>query len=85
MLIENFVVSRGKGELRGELEEVGEGRINDRVESVVKEMDGIVLKYEGGWRKEFLRGGGYKGVEVVLCYVVEEGFWEVCEKGLREK
>ncbi len=85
VFIQNFLLSTAKRELSPQLQHLPEGTINHTVQTVVKEMDRILFKYEGASTKEFLTPRRYKALEVVLSYLVQEGFSQVSQKRLSEK
>lgn len=85
MFIQNFLLSTAKRELSPQLQHLPDGTINHTVQTVVKEIDRILFKYEGASTKDFLTPRRYKALEVVLSYLVQEGFSQVSQKRLSEK
>ncbi|EJR28921.1 hypothetical protein [Bacillus mycoides] len=76
MLLNNFLLSKAKRELSPHLVHVPQGAINKNVQKVIKAIDTILFKYEGQTTKEFFEKTPrrYEALEVVLSYLVQEGF-----------
>lgn len=90
MLLTNFLLSKAKQELSPQLHRIPkckEGAINQAVKSVIKDIDSILFKYEGKTTKEFFEKTPrrYKALEVVLSYLVQEGFSQVRQEQISKK
>ncbi|MBW3492791.1 Replicase RepFR55 [Bacillus sp. FDAARGOS_1420] len=85
MLLSNFLLSTAKRELSPQLIHVSTGTINYAVKHLIAEIDPILFKHEGQTTKEFLTPRRYQALEVVLSYLVQEGYSQVAQKRLSEK
>ncbi|OUB39972.1 winged helix-turn-helix domain-containing protein [Bacillus thuringiensis] len=85
MFIQNFLLSTAKRELSPQLHHLPDGTINHTINTVMKEIDSIVFKHEGMSTKEFLTPRRYTTLQVILSYLVQEGFSQVSQKRLSEK
>ena len=84
MSLTNFLLSTAKRELSPQLTHVS-GTINHAIKHVIAEIDSILFKHEGQTTKEFLTPRRYQALEVVLSYLVQEGYSQVAQKRLSEK
>ncbi|MDM8361751.1 Replicase RepFR55 [Bacillus thuringiensis] len=85
MLLTNFLLSKAKRELSPQLTHLAKGRVNHTIKKVIKEIDCILFEHEGMPAKEFLTPRRYQALEVVLSYLVQEGYSQVSQKRLSEK
>ncbi|MEW4154552.1 Replicase RepFR55, partial [Bacillus thuringiensis] len=85
MLLTNFLLSKAKRELSPQLTHLAKGTINHAIKTVMKEIDRILFEHEGMPTKEFLTPRRYQALEVVLSYLVQEGYSQVSQKRLSEK
>ncbi|WP_257132360.1 Replicase RepFR55, partial [Bacillus wiedmannii] len=90
MLLTNFLLSTAKRELSPQLYRIPkckEGAINQAVQSVIKDIDSILFKYEGKTTKEFFEKTPrrYKALEVVLSYLVQEGYSQMKQVQISQK
>ncbi|MGQ0452245.1 Replicase RepFR55, partial [Bacillus sp. SS-TM] len=61
------------------------GTVNHTIKKVIKEIDCILFEHEGMPTKEFLTPRRYQALELVLSYLVQEGYSQVSQKRLSEK
>ncbi|MEK4418980.1 Replicase RepFR55 [Bacillus sp. FSL K6-0268] len=90
MLLTNFLLSTAKRELSPQLYRIPkckEGAINQAVKSVIKDIDSILLDLEKVTTKEFFEKTPrrYEALEVVLSYLVQEGFSQVRQEQISKK
>ncbi|WP_252195554.1 Replicase RepFR55, partial [Bacillus mycoides] len=85
VFIQNFLLSTAKKELSPQLHHLSEGTINHTIKKVIKEIDYILLEHKGKPTKEFLPPRRYKALEIVLSYLVREGYSQVSQKHLSKK
>lgn len=85
MLLTNFLLSKAKRELSPQLTHLAKGTVNHTIKKVIKEIDCILFEHEGLPTKEFLTPRRYQALEVVLSYLVQEGYSQVSQKHLSEK
>ncbi|MEW4319799.1 Replicase RepFR55 [Bacillus thuringiensis] len=90
MLLTNFLLSTAKRELSHQLYRLPKGKtgaINQAVKSVIKDIDSILLDCEGETTKEFFEQTPrrYEALEVVLSYLVQEGFSQVKQEQISQK
>lgn len=87
MLLNNFLLSKAKRELSPQLTHVPKGAINKAVQTVIKSIDSILLEYEYKTTKEFFvqTPRSYEALEVVLSYLVQEGFSQVKQERISKK
>ncbi|ANN35867.1 Replicase RepFR55 (plasmid) [Bacillus thuringiensis serovar coreanensis] len=90
MLLTNFLLSTAKRELSPQLYRIPKcktGAINQAVKSVIKDIDSILLDLEKVTTKEFFEKTPrrYEALEVVLSYLVQEGFSQVRQKQISKK
>ncbi|MES1050467.1 Replicase RepFR55 [Bacillus thuringiensis] len=90
MLLTNFLLSKAKRELSPQLYRIPkckEGAINQAVKSVIKDIDSILLNLENVTTKEFFEKTPrrYEALEVVLSYLVQEGFSQVKQVQISQK
>jgi len=87
MLLNNFLLSRAKRELSPNLVHVPTGAINKSVKKVIKAIDIILFEYEGKTTKEYFEQTPrrYKALEVVLSYLVQEGYSQMRQNQISEK
>ncbi|MES1052928.1 Replicase RepFR55 [Bacillus thuringiensis] len=90
MLLTNFLLSTAKRELSPQLYRLPKGKtgaINQAVKSVIKDIDSILFKCEGKTTKEFFEKTPrrYEALEVVLSYLVQEGFSQVKQEQISQK
>lgn len=87
MLLNNFLLSTAKRELSPQLVHVPTGAINKTVQKVIKAIDTILLDTEGKTTKDFFvqTPRRYKALEVVLSYLVQEGYSQMRQNQISEK
>ncbi|HHL0974584.1 TPA: Replicase RepFR55 [Bacillus cereus] len=87
MLLNNFLLSTAKRELSPHLVHVPQGAINKTVQKVIKAIDTILLDIEGKTTKDFFvqTPRRYKALEVVLSYLVQEGYSQMRQNQISEK
>ncbi|MEK4677868.1 MULTISPECIES: Replicase RepFR55 [Bacillus] len=90
MLLTNFLLSTAKRELSPQLYRIPkckEGAINQAVQSVIKDIDSILLDLENVTTKEFFEKTPrrYQALEVVLSYLVQEGYSQVKQEQISQK
>ncbi|AHA10917.1 Replicase RepFR55 [Bacillus toyonensis] len=87
MLLNNFLLSTAKRELSPNLVHVPTGAINKTVQKVIKAIDTILLDTEGKTTKDFFvqTPRRYKALEVVLSYLVQEGYSQMRQNQISEK
>ncbi|HDV8363780.1 TPA: Replicase RepFR55 [Bacillus cereus] len=87
MLLNNFLLSIAKRELSPNLVHVPTGAINKSVKKVIKAIDIILFEYEGKTTKEYFEQTPrrYKALEVVLSYLVQEGYSQMRQNQISEK
>ncbi|HDT6578936.1 TPA: Replicase RepFR55 [Bacillus cereus] len=85
MLLTNFLLSKAKRELSPQLTHLAKGTVNHAIKNVMREIDCILFEHEGMPTKEFLTPRRYQALEVVLSYLVQEGYSQVSQKRLSEK
>ncbi|ARJ25637.1 Replicase RepFR55 (plasmid) [Bacillus mycoides] len=90
MLLNNFLLSKAKRELSPQLYRLPKGKtgaINQAVKSVIKDIDSILLNLENVTTKEFFEKTPrrYEALEVVLSYLVQEGFSQVRQERISKK
>ncbi|MCQ6284540.1 Replicase RepFR55 [Bacillus cereus] len=85
MLLTNFLLSKAKRELSPQLTHLAKGTVNHTIKKVIKEIDCILFEHEGMPTKEFLTPRRYQVLEVILSYLVQEGYSQVSQKRLSEK
>ncbi|PEF65384.1 Replicase RepFR55 [Bacillus cereus] len=85
MSLTNFLLSKAKRELSPQLTHLAKGTVNHTIKKVIKEIDCILFEHEGMPTKEFLTPRRYQALEVVLSYLVQEGYSQVSQKRLSEK
>lgn len=87
MLLNNFLLSTAKRELSPTLVHVPTGAINKSVKKVIKAIDIILFEYEGKTTKEYFEQTPrrYKALEVVLSYLVQEGYSQMRQNQISEK
>ncbi|MED2985047.1 Replicase RepFR55 [Bacillus thuringiensis] len=87
MLLNNFLLSKAKRELSPHLIHVPRGAINKTVQKVIKNIDIILFEYEGKTTKDFFiqTPRRYKALEVVLSYLVQEGYSQMKQEQISQK
>ncbi|PFK16278.1 Replicase RepFR55 [Bacillus cereus] len=87
MLLNNFLLSTAKRELSPHLVHVPRGAINKTVQKVIKAIDLILKDTEGKTTKEFFiqTPRRYQALEVVLSYLVQEGYSQMKQNQISEK
>lgn len=87
MLLNNFLLSTAKRELSPHLVHVPRGAINKTVQKVIKAIDVILFEHEGKTTKEYFEQTPrrYKALEVVLSYLVQEGYSQMRQNQISEK
>ncbi|MED3087787.1 Replicase RepFR55 [Bacillus toyonensis] len=90
MLLTNFLLSTAKRELSPRLYRIPkckEGAINQAVKSVIKDIDSILLDLEKVTTKEYFEKTPrrYEALEVVLSYLVQEGYSQMRQKQISKK
>ncbi|EJQ77909.1 hypothetical protein [Bacillus toyonensis] len=87
MLLNNFLLSKAKRELSPNLVHVPTGAINKSVKKVIKAIDIILFEYEGKTTKEYFEQTPrrYQALEVVLSYLVQEGYSQMRQNQISEK
>ncbi|EJR93310.1 hypothetical protein [Bacillus cereus] len=87
MLLNNFLLSTAKRELSPHLVHVPQGAINKTVQKVIKAIDLILLDTEGKTTKDFFvqTPRHYKALEVVLSYLVQEGYSQMRQTQISKK
>ncbi|PEZ28411.1 Replicase RepFR55 [Bacillus thuringiensis] len=87
MLLNNFLLSTAKRELSPHLVHVPRGAINKTVQKVIKAIDLILIDTEGKTTKDFFiqTPRRYKALEVVLSYLVQEGFSQMRQTQISER
>ncbi|MBJ8113709.1 Replicase RepFR55 [Bacillus cereus group sp. N6] len=90
MLLTNFLLSKAKRELSPRLYRIPkckEGAINQAVKSVIKDIDSILLDLEKVTTKEYFEKTPrrYEALEVVLSYLVQEGYSQMRQKQISKK
>ncbi|MGR5980890.1 Replicase RepFR55 [Bacillus cereus] len=90
MLLTNFLLSKAKRELSPQLYRLPKGKtgaINQAVKSVIKDIDSLLLNLENVTTKEFFEKTPrrYEALEVVLSYLVQEGFSQVRQERISKK
>lgn len=87
MLLNNFLLSRAKRELSPHLVHVPRGAINKTVQKVIKNIDIILFDCEGKTTKEYFvqTPRRYQALEVVLSYLVQEGFSQMRQDQISKK
>lgn len=85
--VQNFVLSKAKRELSPHLVHVPQGAINKNVQKVIKAIDTILLDTEGQTTKEFFEKTPrrYKALEVVLSYLVQEGYSQMRQAQISQR
>ncbi|PEA83842.1 Replicase RepFR55 [Bacillus pseudomycoides] len=90
MLLTNFLLSKAKRELSPQLYRIPKcktGAINQAVKSVIKDIDSILLDLEKVTTKEYFEKTPrrYEALEVVLSYLVQEGYSQMRQKQISKK
>ncbi|ANS52145.1 Replicase RepFR55 [Bacillus thuringiensis] len=90
MLLTNFLLSKAKRELSPQLHRLPKGKTgatNQAVKSVIKHIDSILLECEFKTTKEYFEQTPrrYEALEVVLSYLVQEGFSQVRQEKISQK
>lgn len=87
VLLNNFLLSKAKRELSPQLSHVPTGAINKAVKKVIKAIDIILLDCEGQTTKEYFEQTPrrYEALEVVLSYLVQEGFSQMRQTQISER
>ncbi len=87
MLLNNFLLSKAKRELSPHLVHVPRGAINKTVQKVIKAIDLILKETEGKTTKDFFiqTPRRYQALEVVLSYLVQEGYSQMRQTQISEK
>ncbi|MCU4771232.1 Replicase RepFR55 [Bacillus toyonensis] len=87
MLLNNFLLSKAKRELSPHLVHVPQGAINKTVQKVIKAIDLILIDNEGKTTKDFFiqTPRRYQALEVVLSYLVQEGYSQMRQNQISEK
>ncbi|PGV98339.1 Replicase RepFR55 [Bacillus cereus] len=87
MLLNNFLLSKAKRELSPHLVHVPRGAINKTVQKVIKNIDIILFEHEGKTTKDFFiqTPRRYKALEVVLSYLVQEGYSQMKQEQISQK
>ncbi|OOR03997.1 Replicase RepFR55 [Bacillus mycoides] len=90
MLLTNFLLSTAKRELSHQLYRLPKGKkgvINQAVQNVIKDIDSILFECEGKTTKEFFEKTPrrYEALEVVLSYLVHEGYSQVKQEQISQK
>ncbi|PFO08089.1 Replicase RepFR55 [Bacillus thuringiensis] len=87
MLLNNFLLSTAKRELSPHLVHVPRGAINKTVQKVIKNIDIILFEHEGKTTKDFFiqTPRRYQALEVVLSYLVQEGYSQMRQEQISEK
>ncbi|AUB67249.1 Replicase RepFR55 (plasmid) [Bacillus cereus] len=90
MLVTNFLLSKAKRELSHQLYRIPKcktGAINQAVKNVIKDIDSILLDLENVTTKEYFEKTPrrYKALEVVLSYLVQEGYSQMRQKQISKK
>ncbi len=87
VLLNNFLLSTAKRELSPNLIHVPTGAINKSVKKVIKAIDIILFEYEGKTTKEYFvqTPRRYQALEVVLSYLVQEGFSQMRQDQISKK
>ncbi|HDR8112149.1 TPA: Replicase RepFR55 [Bacillus cereus] len=87
MLLNNFLLSTAKRELSPHLVHVPRGAINKTVQKVIKNIDIILFDCEGKTTKEYFvqTPRRYQALEVVLSYLVQEGFSQMRQDQISKK
>ncbi|SPT78678.1 replication protein [Bacillus cereus] len=87
MLLNNFLLSTAKRELSPQLVHVPRGAINKTVQKVIKAIDLILLDTEGKTTKDFFiqTPRRYQALEVILSYLVQEGFSQMRQAQISKK
>ncbi|EOP79228.1 Replicase RepFR55 [Bacillus cereus] len=87
MLLNNFLLSKAKRELSPNLVHVPTGAINKSVKKVITAIDIILFEYEGKTTKEYFEQTPrrYQALEVVLSYLVQEGYSQVRQTQISKK
>ncbi|MGE6964030.1 Replicase RepFR55 [Bacillus thuringiensis] len=90
MLLTNFLLSTAKRELSQQLYRLPKGKngaINQAVKNVIKDIDSILLECEGTTTKVFFEQTPrrYEALEVVLSYLVQEGYSQMKQVQISQK
>ncbi|MGR6001778.1 Replicase RepFR55 [Bacillus cereus] len=87
MQLNNFLLSKAKKELSPNLVHVPQGAINKTVQKVIKSIDIILFDCEGKTTKEYFEQTPrrYKALEVVLSYLVQEGYSQMRQTQVSER
>ncbi|PFX36775.1 Replicase RepFR55 [Bacillus pseudomycoides] len=90
MILTNFLLSQAKRELSPQLYRLPKektGVINQAVKSVIKDIDSILLDLEKVTTKEYFEKTPrrYEALEVVLSYLVQEGYSQMRQKQISKK
>lgn len=87
VLLNNFLLSTAKRELSPNLVHVPTGAINKSVKKVITAIDIILFEYEGKTTKEYFEQTPrrYQALEVVLSYLVQEGYSQVRQTQISKK
>ncbi|PFI79057.1 Replicase RepFR55 [Bacillus cereus] len=87
MLLNNFLLSTAKRELSPHLVHVPRGAINKTVQKVIKNIDIILFEHEGKTTKDFFiqTPRRYQALEVVLSYLVQEGYSQMKQEQISQK
>ncbi|MCI0767534.1 Replicase RepFR55 [Bacillus sp. TL12] len=87
MLLQNFLLSRAKAELSPRIKHLSKtpGAINQAIKKVTTYIDNIVLECEGATTKDYLTPRKYEALEIVLSYLVQEGYSQVKQDHISKK
>ncbi|PFW05316.1 Replicase RepFR55 [Bacillus thuringiensis] len=86
--VQNFVLSKAKKELSPRIKQLPKkkGAINRAIQSVIKDIDSILLENcEGVTTQEHLSPRRYKALQVVLSFLVREGYSQVKQNYISKK
>ncbi|QEQ20784.1 Replicase RepFR55 [Bacillus sp. BS98] len=86
--VQNFVLSKAKEELSPRIKQLPKkkGAINRAIQSVIKDIDSILLDCEGETTQEHLKSPRrYEALQVVLSFLVHEGYSQVKQDYISEK
>ncbi|MEB9857302.1 Replicase RepFR55 [Bacillus cereus] len=87
-ILQNFTLAKAKKELSPHIKHLPKvkGAINRAVQSVIKDIDNILLDTEGATTKEHLKSPRkYEALEVVLSYLVQEGYSQFTQEHISKK
>ncbi|KAA8473254.1 Replicase RepFR55 [Bacillus paranthracis] len=87
-ILQNFTLAKAKKELSPHIKHLPKvkGAINRAVQSVIKDIDSILLDTEGATTKEHLKSPRkYEALEVVLSYLVQEGYSQFKQEHISKK